>query len=529
MCSNRPGFSPWWPVIIAMTVCGLCFLVEGRYGLYMSDEGYLWYGVQRVMQGEIPIRDFMAYDPGRYYWSAAVMSLMNSDGIIALRLSALGIEILGFAAILIQLDKCAKGRNVGFLILAALSLALWAYPRHKYYDVAICLVLLASLTSAAETRSLRSFFVYGLCTGVAAFFGRNHGVYGVIGGILCMLYLAWSSRQIAGSLRLLMAFCAGVVLGYAPLLAMFAVPGFLAAFWRDVVFTLTAPTTNLPVPVPWPWRIALAGPHGYGTLQQLLAGVFFVLLLVFPAAGLLLSLVKRRAASSVAKSIAAASATEKAPVEGWPPLVLACLCLALPYAHFAFSRADMGHLPQGIFPFAVGLLGLCGGLAPRARVLWAGLFLVISILTMGPVHPRWQCASGACVETAVGGDALVIDQGLAQDLATINSLVAEYSCAGCPVVFTPYWATPYAILRLKSPLWAIFALSPYRYEPPEELELDRIRTVSPRLIIVADVALDGREELRYRNTHPLIYRYLETHYRRLPNVFASPDLQVFVP
>jgi hypothetical protein len=34
--------------------------------------------------------------------------------------------------------------------------------------------------------------------------------------------------------------------------------------------------------------------------------------------------------------------------------MVSCALLSLPYAHFAFSRPDIGHLAQGIFPLLIG-------------------------------------------------------------------------------------------------------------------------------------------------------------------------------
>ena len=73
--------------VTAVVLVACLFLLEGHLGFSLWDEGFLWYGVQRVMLGELPLRDFQSYDPGRYYLSAALMFLMRENGIIALRLT----------------------------------------------------------------------------------------------------------------------------------------------------------------------------------------------------------------------------------------------------------------------------------------------------------------------------------------------------------------------------------------------------------------------------------------------------------
>src|SRR5579859_5815288 len=61
----------------------------------MADEGFLWYGAQRVLAGEVPLRDFEAYDPFRYYWAAGVMGLLRDHGIVALRIAVMLFGALG--------------------------------------------------------------------------------------------------------------------------------------------------------------------------------------------------------------------------------------------------------------------------------------------------------------------------------------------------------------------------------------------------------------------------------------------------
>ena len=118
----------WHFALAATTVFGL-FAWQGNAGFDLGDEGYLWYGAKQVMQGAVPMRDFMSYDPGRYYWSAAFMGLWGDDGIMSLRYA---VAIFQAAALLVAIELIARTErrsSVLFVLLAVLALASWMLPR----------------------------------------------------------------------------------------------------------------------------------------------------------------------------------------------------------------------------------------------------------------------------------------------------------------------------------------------------------------------------------------------------------------
>jgi hypothetical protein len=495
---------------IAASLAGLYVIAslafEGRFGLNIGDEGFLWYGVQRVLLGEIPIRDFMAYDPGRYYWAAGLMSLWGGRGILDLRVAVAVFQWLGLACGLWVLVSRGGRRQIGALIVAGLVMLVWMFPRHKLFDIALSLILVALFTWWLHRPNARRHFIVGIVIGIVACFGRNHGVYALIGSVLVFAWLTF--EQGLSSWRALLAWAMGIAVGFLPIgIACLLAPGFAQAFWASVIFLFELKATNLPLPIPWPWRVPYTALPTEDAIRGLLIGLAFMGLIIYPLLGLV-KMFRQRA--------------KCAPIDA--PLV-ATVCLAIPYAHYAFSRADIGHLAQGIFPALLGTFLLLGTMRSAVRWVSAAGILLASIWATALSHPALECwRGGQCQDVVVSGQRLMLEPSVASDVSLLRNLAIRYAPIGRAFVTTPLWPGAYALLERRSPLWEIYALTP-RSQVFQQSEIERLRAAKPAFIVVYDVALDNREELRYRNTHPLIEKYVEEHFIRLKS--ANPAYHLY--
>jgi hypothetical protein len=210
-----------------------------------------------------------------------------------------------------------------------------------------------------------------------------------------------------------------------------------------------------------------------------------------------------------------------------PPEFVACSVLALPYTHFAFSRADVGHLAQAIFPLLIGVFILLKEWPNRARWLVAFAMTGASLWVMLPLHPGWDCrVTQPCVTADVAGNALTVDAGKAGVLAMLRSVADEYAPNGRNLVVAPLWPGAYSVLKRKSPMWEIYALFPQGDEF-QRREIERIKAAKPGLVLIMDVAVDGRDDLRFRNTHPLIERFVRDNFHPITIGDWSPQVFQF--
>jgi hypothetical protein len=492
-----PAAGPASRMLLALLVSSALvigsFVWQGHYGFNIGDEGFLWYGVQRVQAGELPILDFISYDPGRYYWSAALTGLLHDDGIMALRAAVAVFQLFGLFVALLLLLRGKSRLDATLLILAVIALLAWMFPRHKIFDSSLSIILIGILTLLVQHPSRRRFFLAGAGVGLAAVFGRNHGVYGVAGILGVIIYLACRQRSVAALMSGL-AYCAcGIVAGYLPILVLIAaVPGFAAALWESIG-AIFERGTNLPLPVPWPWLVPVTQLPLATAAADVLTGMLFIAIILFGVCSLLWII---------------RQALRQRPVA---PEFVACSVLALPYAHFAFSRADVGHLAQAIFPFLIGVFVLLKDWPPKARWLAAFAMAGVSLVIMLPLHPGWDCRMNRCATADISGSALTFDLDTANSLAILKRAVELYAANGRSFVAAPLWPGAYALFKRKSPMRETYALVP-RGSEFERREIERIKLAKPGFVVIVNIPLDGREELRFRNTHPLIEQFIRDNF-----------------
>ena len=483
---------------LATFVVFTLFTWQGNRGFGLSDEGYLWYGVQRVMLGEVPIRDFQSYDPGRYYWSAAIMSLWGQNGIMALRGAVAIFQLIGLFIGLLLIARTPKKQSFFYLLLSAITLVVWMFPRHKLFDISLSIILIGVLAFLVKKPTSRRYFFTGLCVGLAAIFGRNHGIYGVTGSIGVILWLRIKREKSPKLINGFALWAAGVTVGFMPVLFMvLLVPGFAVKFWESIRFLFEYKATNIPLPIPWPWRVNFASEQIGKTIRDVLIGLFFIGTVVFGVLSIISIVWQKIKKKQVSPASVGAS------------------FMALPYAHYAYSRSDINHLAQGIFPLLIGCLVLLS--AKPGKIKWP-LSLILcgaSLYVMYVYQPGWQCRAGnRCVNIEISGSNLVVDPSTASEVGLLRKLVDQYAKNGQCFIAVPFWPGAYALFERKSPMWDIYPLL-HRSQVIEKSEIERIKTARPGFALVIDYPLDGHDALRFQNTHPLIYRYICEHFERL--------------
>lgn len=471
--------------LIAFALVGLSFWLQGNIGLNLADEGFLWYGTVHTAAGQVPLRDFQSYDPGRYYWGA-LWSYILGDGIMALRASTAIFQAIGLFLGLLAARRAV--RPYWLLALIGILLLIWMHPRHKLFEPAIAMAAVFFAVRLIERPELARYFASGVFIGLAAFFGRNHGLYlfAAFAAVIVLIRLKSGAGQ---SLMKAFSWLAGIGVGFLPMILMFLfVPGFWGKYMEWALFIMRV-GANLPLPVPLPWNAS--------NINSFSMGVLFISMPILFAAAFVWALVSKE---NDIKTNA---------------IFISSVAIGVFYMHHAFSRADLGHLAQAIHPFLLGIVAVPALFKGRARSLSAvlvGAFLLItSAFTISRETPYLMKVKGDFIKYDVGGDSLWISRATAGQIDSVKAISANVA-PNEELLIAPHWPTMYALIGRQSPLWQIYFLFP-ELPGKEKAMIDDLNAHNVRWVILGDIALDGRDELRLRNTHPLMWKYFQEEFR----------------
>jgi hypothetical protein len=512
-CSLGEGFALF---LIATGIVLVGYCLHGAINFNIADEGYLWDGVRRTAAGQVPIRDFHAYDPGRYYWCAAGSRWLG-EGLLGLRLTTSLFRILGVFIGLLAVRHVTK--RVDFLVLAGILFWWWNPTYYKTFEPTVTFAAVYAGLLLVENPSASRYFLAGITAGLAAIIGRNLGLYAAVAhaGIIAYLYLKKASDPPA--VQQLGSWVGGILAGYSPMLLMFAVvPGFFHSFVESVAFHFILGQTNLTLPIPWPWTVPISGVPTRDQAVAVAVGLGFVTWSVFVPVGLV-TIFRLTGCQIQNRALLISS-------------VFASLC----FAHHAFARADYEHLAHVIPALLLGLIAAMSAMAEWGwKVRTTCLAVATALVTFFAAWPynfpisfyqsygeRWEY-----VEREIAGDELLLPVWQVQAIQMFEGVLARHLPAGSRFLVGPYEAGFYPIFGQSCPVWNSYFVLP-ELESRERRMISELETSTVGLALINDqAAVDGNPRYRFRNSHPLLWQYIQQHYEVITENGLPPGWLAF--
>jgi len=458
-------------------------------GLNLADEGYQLYGVARLVEGQVPYRDFeRIYPPGVFEALAPIVRARGPD-VVAVR----AIWLAGLAALAVAIYTESR-RIAPRAIAFCAGIAPIALPPPAYKTwVPLCWLAAAAICAGLARAPLRPGRAAraGVWLGLLALF--RHDVAG-FGALVAAGTVAARGRR--GAPAAWAALAGGAALVLVPVLALFAAQGAAGAMLHQLF--VVGPRENADT------AIGLAG-FRHAAAQ---AGWIGASALAWPTIALV--------AGAAASVRAARRGALDAATAAWTAL------LALAHLHW-LEWPDLPHLAQ-LLPLPL-LLAVRGGArlaraggarSPRARLALAALGVwSLAVLGWGfgtAVLPLWRERSHAVsLHAAIPGVRVApAAAGLVEQL--VGEIDAR-TAPGEPIFVAPYAPMLYLLADRPNPT-RYDLLFPGQLDAAVERELvDALDRAGVRVVAVDDHAWGGRDELRLTQFAPAFAAWLDARFR----------------
>lgn len=376
----------------------------------------------------------------------------------------------------------------------------------KMFEYNIVLIGVFVAVWFLEKPSFKRHFVAGIFVGLAAFFGRNHGLYNFLAFFFLVLF-AWHKGERSFLIKKGFLWGCGIVVGYSPMLFMIGViPGFGDSFLRTVI--AVAKYSNIKRAVPWPWTIDYTKLDWIMSFHKFGVGALFMLLPVFYVYSLITALRSSRE-EILARRVMIASSF-----------------IGLFYLHHAYNRGDWSYLTQSIHPFLVGIISvpclfITDSSRKTARIVIVAVCFIMALVIL-PRDPLYKMSRDPekFVYYDVAGDQIKMKKGTARMIRCMKKLNKKLFKEEDGFLIAPMWPGLYPLLDKPSPVWTLFFLRPATEEFQNTMIADMEKN-NVKWVVIGNIAPEGKNENRFKNTHTVMWRHINANYSPVPDACVT--------
>lgn len=198
VCKSSAADRLDWLIPLALFVFTVVYLSAFlRYSALEPDEGILLEGAQRILDGQLPYRDFFSfYTPGSFYLVAGLFRIFGDSFAVA----RFSIAIIGalFPVLTFALARrgCSRGMAAFVALLTALAGGAYRFlVLHNWYSTFLaCLALYAVMRMLETHRPVWAFTAGSLCA-LTALFEQSKGAGLCLGLVLGFWTVRFARRK----------------------------------------------------------------------------------------------------------------------------------------------------------------------------------------------------------------------------------------------------------------------------------------------------------------------------------------------
>lgn len=193
---------PWMALLLVWAICGIYSATLLKRGWVPHDEGTIGQSAMRVLEGQLPHRDFDdVYSGGLSYLNAAAFRMFGEN--LAAPRIVLFLFFLGWnPAVYFIASRFASPFAAAAVTLLA---AAWSIPNYSgalpsWYNLFFATFGTAALLRYLDTNAARWLFLAGLCGG-SSFLFKVSGLYFIAAALLFLVFLEQDIHPSAPQLR----------------------------------------------------------------------------------------------------------------------------------------------------------------------------------------------------------------------------------------------------------------------------------------------------------------------------------------